>query len=160
MSNKSLSTARGGGGGTKHVGASSSHSSEAVKQNKKSSACASHPGKRREKDSDSTDEARAASMKKLVEAYMEKKFLSKFAPKRTKTARMRCTKSQQHERHRQQLKIRQRKAGTRDSLSESGDCSSRVQGEGGCPGGRGKGQMNQRHVHQVCSAALAELRSF
>ncbi|KYF42246.1 hypothetical protein TGARI_223685 [Toxoplasma gondii ARI] len=157
MSNKSLSTARGRDGGTKHVGASPSHSSEAVKQNKKGSACASLPGKRREKHSASTDEARAASMKKLVEAYMEKKFLSKFAPKRTKTARMRCTKSQQHERHRQQLKIRQRKAGTRDSLNSSGDDPSRVQGAGCCPG---KGQMNQRHVHQVCSAALAELRFF
>nr|CEL69161.1 TPA: hypothetical protein BN1204_048795 [Neospora caninum Liverpool] len=157
MSKKPLSTKRGRDGGTKHLGASVSQSSETVKQGKESSARTSRPGKHREKNSAATDEARSATMKKLVDTYMEKKFLSKFAPQRSKTSRIRCTKNQQHERHRHQLKIRQRKPGTPDALS--GDDASRVQ-RGDGSDGHGGGPMDRRHVHQVCSAALAELRSF
>lgn len=41
---------------------------------------------------------------------MEQKFLSKFAPRRARDRRMRCTKVQQEQRHRQHVNIPNRKS--------------------------------------------------
>ncbi|PHJ16939.1 hypothetical protein CSUI_009248 [Cystoisospora suis] len=68
------------------------------------------PRSQRTCDEKLTADGPSQTMKEAINAYMEQRFLSKFAPKRARDRRLRCTKAQQEHRHRQHLRITNRKS--------------------------------------------------